>query len=50
MYPNAVKARWTLATVLMDANRILDLDAIVDELWGDEPPRTAVTNYADARS
>jgi SARP family transcriptional regulator, regulator of embCAB operon len=41
--PSSLKVRWTLAVLLMHANRIVDLGAIVDELWGDNPPRTAVT-------
>ena len=41
--PSAPKVRWTLALLLLRANRIVDTTAIIDELWGDNPPRSAVT-------
>jgi DNA-binding SARP family transcriptional activator len=41
--PTATKVRWTLAFLVLQANRVVDRDALVDELWGDDPPRSAVT-------
>ncbi|MFI9273552.1 BTAD domain-containing putative transcriptional regulator [Kitasatospora sp. NPDC052896] len=41
--PSALKVRWTLAILLMNANRVVDLGVIIEEIWGDSPPRTAVT-------
>ncbi|MFF2045699.1 BTAD domain-containing putative transcriptional regulator [Kitasatospora sp. NPDC058170] len=41
--PSALKVRWTLAILLMHANRIVDLGVIIEEIWGDNPPRTVVT-------
>src|SRR6266511_1208688 len=37
------KQRALLALLLLHANRVLSLDRRIDELWGDEPPATAVT-------
>ena len=31
-----------LAILLLDANRVVGLDRLVDELWGDEPPAQAI--------
>ncbi|MFM9441676.1 BTAD domain-containing putative transcriptional regulator [Streptomyces acidiscabies] len=41
--PTAQKVRWTLALLLLRADRVVDRTSLIDELWGDEPPRSAVT-------
>ncbi|MEV4636620.1 AfsR/SARP family transcriptional regulator [Actinoplanes sp. NPDC049548] len=41
--PTAPKVRWVLALLLCRANRIVGIDALTEELWGTEPPRSAVT-------
>jgi DNA-binding SARP family transcriptional activator len=41
--PTAAKVRQVLALMLLRANRVVSVDAIFDELWGDTPPRSAVT-------
>ncbi|OLB79507.1 MAG: hypothetical protein AUI14_10145 [Actinobacteria bacterium 13_2_20CM_2_71_6] len=41
--PTAPKVRWTLALLLVRANHIVGMDAIIEELWGNESPRSAVT-------
>ncbi|MEV0219869.1 AfsR/SARP family transcriptional regulator [Streptomyces sp. NPDC050704] len=41
--PTAPKARNTLALLLSRANQIVEIPALIDELWGDNPPRSAVT-------
>lgn len=41
--PTATKIRWTLALLLVRSNQVVNLSAIIDELWGDNPPRSAVT-------
>ena len=38
------KQRALLALLLLDANRVVSTDRIVDALWGEEPPRTAATS------
>jgi DNA-binding SARP family transcriptional activator len=40
--PSAAKVRQVLALTLLRANQIVSLDAIIEELWGDSPPRSAV--------
>jgi DNA-binding SARP family transcriptional activator len=40
--PSAAKVRQVLALTLLRANQIVSLDAIIEELWGDCPPRSAV--------
>ncbi|WP_084468911.1 AfsR/SARP family transcriptional regulator [Nocardiopsis trehalosi] len=48
---NAAKPRVLLATLLLDANRTVTMDAIVEALWPQRPPRSAVANvrtYASA--
>ncbi|UKY51798.1 AfsR/SARP family transcriptional regulator [Streptomyces inhibens] len=41
--PTAPKVRRTLALLLFRANQIVDMEALIDELWDDHPPRSAVT-------
>lgn len=41
--PRAAKVRQVLALALFRANQTVSLDAIIEELWADRPPRTAVT-------
>ncbi|WP_268240520.1 AfsR/SARP family transcriptional regulator [Streptomyces albiflavescens] len=41
--PTAPKARNTLALLLSRANQIVEIPALIDELWSDNPPRSAVT-------
>jgi DNA-binding SARP family transcriptional activator/tetratricopeptide (TPR) repeat protein len=41
--PTAAKVRVLLATLLVRANEVVSSQALIDELWGDEPPRTAAT-------
>jgi YVTN family beta-propeller protein len=36
------KQRALLALLLVHANRVVSRDRLIDELWGDEPPETAV--------
>ena len=36
------KQRALLALLLVHANRVLSRDRLIDELWGDHPPKTAV--------
>src|SRR5919198_6260293 len=38
------KQRALLALLLLDANRVVSTDRIIDALWGEQPPRTAVTS------
>src|SRR5215831_13307358 len=35
------KQRALLALLILNANRVVSRDRLVDELWGDEPPETA---------
>lgn len=41
--PSAAKVRQVLALTLLRANHVVSLDVIFEELWGDTPPRSAVT-------
>ncbi|MFI8504919.1 BTAD domain-containing putative transcriptional regulator [Streptomyces sp. NPDC085524] len=41
--PRAAKIRVVLAALLVRANEIVSVDSLIDELWGEEPPRTATT-------
>jgi len=41
--PTAAKVRVLLATLLVRANEVVSSQTLIDELWGDEPPRTAAT-------
>jgi DNA-binding SARP family transcriptional activator len=38
------KQRAVLAILAMNAGRVVSTDSLVDLLWGDEPPKTAVTS------
>jgi DNA-binding SARP family transcriptional activator len=38
------KQRALLALLLLEANRVVSVDRILDALWGEQPPRTAVTS------
>ncbi|MBB5938896.1 AfsR/SARP family transcriptional regulator [Streptomyces zagrosensis] len=38
--PRAAKLRIVLASLLVRAHRVVSVDALTDELWGDAPPRT----------
>ncbi|GAB3883430.1 hypothetical protein GCM10029964_042760 [Kibdelosporangium lantanae] len=45
------KPRMLLATLLLTPNTVVDVDTLVDVLWPDNPPRSAVANvrtYAHA--
>src|SRR5690349_11380100 len=41
--PRAPKVQSVLALLLLRANSVVSTDAIFSELWGDMPPRSAVT-------
>jgi DNA-binding SARP family transcriptional activator len=41
--PAAPKLRSVLALLLLQANRVVHLDTLIDELWGPDPPKSAVT-------
>ncbi len=41
--PTAPKVRGVLALLLMRANRLVETSALIEELWGDRPPQSAVT-------
>jgi DNA-binding SARP family transcriptional activator len=41
--PTAPKLRGVLALLLLQANRVVHVDTIIEELWGPNPPRSAVT-------
>lgn len=41
--PKAAKIRVVLATLLVRSNEIVAVDHLIDELWGENPPRTATT-------
>ncbi|WP_203823654.1 AfsR/SARP family transcriptional regulator [Actinoplanes palleronii] len=41
--PTAAKVRWTLALLLLRANHVVGRTSIITELWGENPPRSAVT-------
>src|SRR5436309_12651333 len=38
------KQRALLALLLLNAGRVVPTDTLVDQLWGERPPRTAVTS------
>ncbi|WP_433170087.1 AfsR/SARP family transcriptional regulator [Actinoallomurus sp. CA-150999] len=41
--PSAPKIRQVLALLLLRANQVVSLDSVIEELWGEEPPKSAVT-------
>lgn len=41
--PHAAKLRVVLATLLVRANEVVSVESLIDELWQDAPPRTAMT-------
>jgi SARP family transcriptional regulator, regulator of embCAB operon len=41
--PHAAKVRQVLALILFRANQVVSLDSLIEELWGNHPPRSAVT-------
>ncbi|UNO40794.1 AfsR/SARP family transcriptional regulator [Streptomyces sp. MST-110588] len=41
--PTPAKVRQVLALLLLRGNQVVHIDAFIDELWGDDSPRTAVT-------
>jgi DNA-binding SARP family transcriptional activator len=43
MAPTAPKPRQVLATLLLDANRMVSTDVLIRELWGEKPPRSALS-------
>src|SRR2546429_2977797 len=38
------KQRCLLATLLIETNEVVSLDRLAEELWGEQPPRSAVAN------
>src|SRR4051794_40240018 len=38
------KQRALLALLVLNANRVVSRDRLIDELWGEQPPETAVTS------
>ncbi|MFI6323674.1 BTAD domain-containing putative transcriptional regulator [Nonomuraea sp. NPDC050556] len=43
MTPSAPKLRCTLGLLLLRADSVVDMQSVIDELWGDRPPASAVT-------
>ncbi|MFJ9775888.1 BTAD domain-containing putative transcriptional regulator [Kitasatospora sp. NPDC101157] len=41
--PSAPKVRSVLALLIMRANHVVDTTSIIEELWGEHPPRSAIT-------
>ncbi len=41
--PDAAKPRQVLALLALNAGRVVTVSSLIDELWGDEPPPSAVT-------
>jgi DNA-binding SARP family transcriptional activator len=41
--PSAPKIRQLLALLVLRLNQVVSLDTVMEELWGTEPPRSAVT-------
>ncbi len=38
------KQRAVLAVLLLEANRVVSVDRLLDSVWGEDPPRTALTS------
>jgi DNA-binding SARP family transcriptional activator len=41
--PTAPKSRQVLALLLLCANQVVHVDYLIEELWGEEPPKSAMT-------
>ncbi len=41
--PSAPKLRQVLATLVLHANQVVHTDLLIEELWGEDPPKTAMT-------
>ncbi|NNN31861.1 AfsR/SARP family transcriptional regulator [Streptomyces sp. S3(2020)] len=41
--PRAAKVRVVLSTLLVRPNEVVSVDGLIDELWSEHPPRTAMT-------
>ncbi|CAM5607169.1 Activator protein OS=Streptomyces alboniger OX=132473 GN=CP975_00275 PE=3 SV=1 [Streptomyces alboniger] len=41
--PSAPKARQVLALLLVNTNRLVSTDALIEELWAERPPRSALS-------
>ncbi|MFD3839054.1 BTAD domain-containing putative transcriptional regulator [Streptomyces sp. NPDC058642] len=41
--PRAAKVRVVLSTLLVRPNEVVSVDGLIDELWSEQPPRTAMT-------
>jgi DNA-binding SARP family transcriptional activator len=41
--PTAPKVRWVLALLLVRANHVVSVDSLISGLWGERPPRSAIT-------
>src|SRR5215212_10998354 len=44
------RQRAVLALLLLNANHVVPTERLVDELWGENPPRTAVTSLQNSLS
>ncbi|MEV4641683.1 AfsR/SARP family transcriptional regulator [Actinoplanes sp. NPDC049548] len=42
--PSAPKQRALLAALLLNANRVLTMDRLIDAMWESDPPRSAIAN------
>ena len=45
-----LKPRAVLAVLLLEAGRVVPTEVMVDRLWGEEPPRTAITSLQNTIS
>lgn len=41
--PSEPKVRQVLALLLLRANRLVEMDGVIEELWGNAPPRSSLT-------